>query len=257
MRLGHALLHALLDALPALRAPESRSFQLPASGPLRAAAFFYGAGAALHRALHRLGIRPCRRLPCRVVSVGSLVVGGSAKTPTAAWIAARLHERGHKVALASRGYGGRAREPVTVVSDGQRLLADAASVGDEPLVLARRAPGVPVLVGRNRGRVGLRGREVGVGAGLANPEGFERTVEALGARVVARRLFADHHAYAPEDLEGMEGQARCWVTSEKDALKIAPGWLGGVDLRVLVIELEVEDSGWLMGWLDGRLREGV
>jgi tetraacyldisaccharide 4'-kinase len=39
---------------------------------------------------------------------------------------------------------------VTVVSDGVRLLTDVAAAGDEPFMLARALPGVPVLVGADR-----------------------------------------------------------------------------------------------------------
>jgi tetraacyldisaccharide 4'-kinase len=58
------------------------------------------------------------------------------------------------VAVASRGYGRRGSEPVVVVSDGLRISADLDRAGDEPLWLAAQLPGVPVLVGRDRGRVG-------------------------------------------------------------------------------------------------------
>jgi tetraacyldisaccharide 4'-kinase len=37
-----------------------------------------------------------------------------------------------------------------VVSDGERLLLGSTEGGDEPVMLARRLPGVPVLVGRRR-----------------------------------------------------------------------------------------------------------
>ena len=70
-----------------------------------------------------------RRLPCRVVSVGSLLVGGSGKTPLAAWVAGRLRGRGHRVVLASRGYGRARRDAVHALTDGRpgyvQLLDDA------------------------------------------------------------------------------------------------------------------------------------
>jgi len=73
--------------------------------PLELASLVYGAGARLHRALYEGHWLARRRLGCRVVSVGSLTVGGAGKTPLAAWLATRLRERGHRVALATRGYG--------------------------------------------------------------------------------------------------------------------------------------------------------
>jgi tetraacyldisaccharide 4'-kinase len=124
--------------------------------PLDLVAWPYGLAASLHRAVYRSGLRRRVRIPGHVVSVGNLVVGGTAKTPLAAWIATRLQRRGRVVALVSRGYGGRGGEPVEVVSDGRRVLGRASVVGDEALLLAAQAPGVPVLVGRDRARVGLR-----------------------------------------------------------------------------------------------------
>ncbi len=124
--------------------------------PLDAAALVYAGVAWLHRFVYRAGLRRPARLGCRVVSIGNLLVGGSGKTPTAAWLAAELRRRGHKVALASRGHGRRDREAVRVVSDGRFVRASSEQAGDEPLLLAAHAPGVPVLVGRDRARVGLR-----------------------------------------------------------------------------------------------------
>lgn len=125
-----------------------------ARAALRIAAFFYGLGARLHRAFMRRGAPGRGRLACAVVSVGGLTVGGAGKTPCAARLASGLHERGWRVVLASRGYKGRAREAVTVVSDGVHVLSKVALAGDEAFVLAAHAPGVPVLVGRDRRIVG-------------------------------------------------------------------------------------------------------
>jgi len=54
-----------------------------------------------------------------------LVVGGSGKTPLAAFVAALAGGCGERPAILSRGYRReRAGEPVVVVSDGERLLAN-------------------------------------------------------------------------------------------------------------------------------------
>jgi tetraacyldisaccharide 4'-kinase len=91
-----------------------------------------------------------------VLSVGNLTVGGSAKTPAAAWIASQLRDRGVRTAIASRGHGRRSRSPLVVVSDGRHVHASVRECGDEPLLLAGLAPGVPVVVGRDRSIAGLR-----------------------------------------------------------------------------------------------------
>jgi tetraacyldisaccharide 4'-kinase len=125
--------------------------------PLAVLARLYGLGARLDRELYRRGWRAVRRLPCSVVSVGSLAAGGSGKTPLAAWLAAALRAQGRRVALASRGYGRRrGGAGVEIVSDGVTIRCGADRAGDEPLVLAAQAPGVPVLVARDRGEAGWR-----------------------------------------------------------------------------------------------------
>jgi tetraacyldisaccharide 4'-kinase len=308
-----------------------------------------------------------------VVSIGGLTVGGSGKTPMAACVARGLAGRGFRVVLASRGYLGANREPVLAVSDGARILASVAAAGDEPLLLAAHASGVPVLVGRDRRVVGhhavsifgaeilvlddgfqhhriardldlvcldglsgvgnghvlpwgplreplsslrqadwicvvdpvdpggrgldtqrdvsarvvadfaasgrrvlrahrrprqlraleretrapladLSGREVGLIAGVARPLSVRRTLEALGARVVAERLFPDHHAYRPEDLADLDPSVSEWITTEKDALKILPAWLAGRSLSVLEIELEIEDEAAVFDEIERLLR---
>lgn len=92
-----------------------------------------------------------RHLSRPVVSVGNLVVGGAGKTPVVAAIARLLAGAGHRPAILSRGYGRRTRtEGVVVVSDGTNLIVPAADSGDEPQMLARALPGVPVLVAADR-----------------------------------------------------------------------------------------------------------
>jgi len=125
-----------------------------AVGSLRLASVFYGLGARTHRAWMRWTSADRGRLACAVVSVGGLTVGGAGKTPVAARLALGLRRRGWRVVLASRGYRGRDRSSVVVVSDGAHVHSSVARSGDESFVLAAHAPGVPVLVGRDRRVVG-------------------------------------------------------------------------------------------------------
>ncbi len=92
------------------------------------------------------------RAPAVVISVGNLSLGGTGKTPTVVAICRHLQQRGFKVGILSRGYGGTLSRSGGIVSDGQRVLATSAQAGDEPLLLARQLPGVPVLVGKDRRR---------------------------------------------------------------------------------------------------------
>jgi tetraacyldisaccharide 4'-kinase len=111
--------------------------------PLLPWSWLFRALAAVRRRLYRQGILPSIPLSVPVVVVGNLTVGGSGKTPLALWLAERLREHGRCPGIISRGYGGSGK--IEAATPG----SDAASVGDEPLLLARRS-GVPVFVGRDR-----------------------------------------------------------------------------------------------------------
>ena len=95
-----------------------------------------------------------RRLPCPVVSVGNLTVGGTGKTPVTMWVAQRLLERGRKVGILSRGYRRKSRKEFVLVSNGRSILAGHREAGDEPYFMARRCPGVIVAVGADRYQLG-------------------------------------------------------------------------------------------------------
>lgn len=120
-----------------------------------------------------------RRLDRPVVSVGSLSAGGSGKTPLAAFVARRLLEAGDRPAILSRGYARTAPDDgVTIVSDGARMRADLARAGDEPLMLARALPGVPVVVSPDRYLAG-RLAELHLGATVhVLDDGFQHMVLA-------------------------------------------------------------------------------
>ena len=71
-----------------------------------------------------------------MICIGNLVAGGAGKTPIALAVAERLQAADRKVHFLSRGYGGRESGPLRV--DPERHTA--LDVGDEPLLLAARAP---------------------------------------------------------------------------------------------------------------------
>jgi tetraacyldisaccharide 4'-kinase len=130
----------------------------PFSPALRAGAAvasrLYGLGARARRALYARGQFQVKRLPAPVVSVGNLTVGGTGKTPVAACLARLWRDRGQRVAILSRGYGGRSRG-VTCISDGQNTFQKPPEVGEEPYWLARALPGVAVYTGACRYAAGL------------------------------------------------------------------------------------------------------
>lgn len=95
-----------------------------------------------------------------VVSIGNVVVGGSGKTPFVYMLAKELAPQ-TKVAILSRGYGGKRKKEPLLVSFGTGPLVSPKLAGDEPYLLADRLPGVIVVVGKSR----LKAAEVAQKAG--------------------------------------------------------------------------------------------
>ena len=122
---------------------------------LRGAALPYGTLLRLRAAGYRSGILRSHRLPVPVISVGNIVLGGTGKTPMVAWLAEQLIARGLRVAVLSRGYGGTAEGKTRIVCDGKALLSTPEEAGDEPCLLARKVPGLMVVIGPDRYRAGL------------------------------------------------------------------------------------------------------
>lgn len=105
--------------------------------------------------LYRRQLLPSEAFEVPVVSVGNLAVGGTGKTPMVDYVVRYLQAKGKKVAVVSRGYGGRGAGMVGIVSDGSRLLLSAQVAGDESRLLAQRNPSLIVIVAPQR-RLGVR-----------------------------------------------------------------------------------------------------
>ena len=112
-------------------------------------------------------------LPCPVISVGNIAVGGTGKTPAVIAIAGHLQKAGLRVAILLRGYKREARAGITVVSDGRQVYASAKESGDEAYMMAHCLSGVPIIVGRERylaGQIALERFNVDV---LLLDDGFQ------------------------------------------------------------------------------------
>lgn len=89
----------------------------------------YRATIGVREALYDSGVIETHEPALPTLSIGNVSVGGTGKTPVAAWIASELLARNARPAIVLRGYG-----------------------DDEPLVHARLNPTVPVIVGADRVR---------------------------------------------------------------------------------------------------------
>ena len=125
-------------------------------------AFFsvlYGAGVKLRLRAYSGGLFKRKSLPGFVVSIGNLTVGGTGKTPAVIMLAKWALNEGFRVALLSRGYGGRYRKKVLEVSDGNSIKADPRDAGDEPYLLAKKLSGIPVVISGKRYAAGIFAHE--------------------------------------------------------------------------------------------------
>jgi tetraacyldisaccharide 4'-kinase len=139
--------------------------------------------------LYARGLLKCRRLDCPVVSVGNLTIGGTGKTPAVELAVRTLMDLGHRPAVVSRGYGRRTRG-VQIVADAASIRLDAEEGGDEPFLLARRLPGVPVVVGGNRYEAGRHAIErFGVSA-IVLDDAFQHRTLVKDVEIVMARARA-------------------------------------------------------------------
>ena len=109
----------------------------------------YGGGVRGRAFLYTIGLKKRKRLPCPVISVGNITIGGTGKTPLVMLLARVLRERGIKIAILSRGYK-RKQSSDSLVSDGQSLFLSPEEAGDEPYLMATALKDVPILVNKDR-----------------------------------------------------------------------------------------------------------
>ena len=109
-----------------------------ARGALAPASWLYRAGVWANGRRYESGAARVHTAALPTISIGNLTVGGTGKTPVAAWAAGVLRARGAAPAIVMRGYG-----------------------DDEPLVHARLNPEVPVIVNNDRVRGAEQARDAG------------------------------------------------------------------------------------------------
>ena len=114
----------------------------------------YGGLVKLREVLYKKGLLQSKRLPCPVISIGNITVGGSGKTPMTIYVAELIKDLGYRLAIISRGYKGQAEKIGGVVCDGRIICMGPDKAGDEPFMVAKRLKTVPVIVGQNRFKAG-------------------------------------------------------------------------------------------------------
>ena len=108
---------------------------------LKFCTIFYYAGSRIKNFLYDKNIIKPKKVNAYVISVGNMTTGGVGKTPIVSEIAKYLVTKGKKVAIVSRGYGGRLNNhKINMISDGESVYYDAFMAGDEPYWLSINTP---------------------------------------------------------------------------------------------------------------------
>jgi tetraacyldisaccharide 4'-kinase len=166
---------------------EGRALDLICVPPLAALALVYRGGVACRNFAYDRRWARSRRAPVWVLAVGGLSAGGSGKTPLAASLATRILAWGGDPLLVARGYRAQpAARKARCVSDGATLLLDARAAGEEAVLLARLAAGVPVAIARRREEA------LAAAAGI----GLMPRLLVLDGALQHRRLHADYTVVA-------------------------------------------------------------
>ncbi|MBV9523374.1 MAG: tetraacyldisaccharide 4'-kinase, partial [Alphaproteobacteria bacterium] len=130
--------------------------------------------------------------------------------------------------------------------------ADAAIIigADTAGNAARLAGALPLFHARlaAQGADDLRGRAVVAFAGIGRPAKFYATVADLGARILARQDFPDHHPYQEAELQRLLAMARgagaVAVTTAKDWVRIPPACRA--DIRAVEVTIEWSEKAALI-----------
>jgi tetraacyldisaccharide 4'-kinase len=115
----------------------------------------YSLATRLRLAAYRRNLFSVSKLDATVISVGNITTGGTGKTPLVEWVCRVLSDEGKRVCILTRGYLRQNPNEQLVVSDGNKIFADVAAAGDEPLLLAKNLLGIAaVICNSNRSAAG-------------------------------------------------------------------------------------------------------
>jgi tetraacyldisaccharide 4'-kinase len=229
------------------------------------AASLYEAGTWLRRRMPGRGTDP--GVP--VVSIGSLSVGGTGKTPLCMLVARHYWTAGRRTCILSRGYKRRSRQSPVVVSDGRELLATVEAAGDEPYMMASRLEGTAVIVGKDRAAA-AETAVAALGADLLLlDDGFQTRSIRKSIEVVCmdRRSLSSKASHLPLGILREGRSAIAWadlvvvmLTSgepEPDAAELA--WLGEREVFFATRTLGslMGSDGGPMDWEEARNRRSL
>lgn len=187
---------------------------------------------------------------------GRLLPGGLLREPI------RALARAHAVVISRTDLVG--ADELARVADRVATVLNPAGRTDKPVVYAEHRPaGLVGVDGQQIGLERLRGAAVAAFCGIGNPEAFFATLERLGAQLVQKKVFTDHHHYTERDVEELsdwasQAQAALVVTTEKDWVKLErlPGTAKETSLCRLQVAMALEQGAeQLEATIDNVLRQ--
>ena len=162
---------------------------------------------------------------------------------------------------------GRLREPLEAVRSADALLVYGSEA--ESAALARRVGVGPAfsvrvdyqplrLVTPFGAAVEQPPNRVAILAAIARPERFVNAVRKLGYSVTREITFRDHHWFTASEIDQVQQQARAAgaeaiLTTEKDAVRLAPERGGAVPVMYLPIDARIEPADAFIHWLFERI----
>ena len=100
---------------------------------LRGISVFYRSAVAARNIGYATGLLRSYAADVPVISVGNITTGGTGKTPLVVWLCRRLHEKGRRCAVLTRGY-----------------KTANGNIDDEPAILKKACPEAKVIVDPDR-----------------------------------------------------------------------------------------------------------
>jgi len=113
----------------------------------------YSVGIKVRSLLYKFSVIRSKKLPCFVISIGNITVGGTGKTPMTMYVAKIIKDLGYKPVVITRGYQGKYKGAQSIVSDGSNFFLSVHDAGDEAFMMAEVLK-IPVIVGKKRFQAG-------------------------------------------------------------------------------------------------------
>ena len=162
--------------------------------------------------------------------------------------------------------GGLLREPLSSLKRADTVIITRADQVDEEQLLAIKSkvkeikPELEIistrhqptylrdLISNQQQKIDLKGSRVMAVSGIGNPRSFEMTLEDLGANIVKKIRYQDHHSYNEDEINRLFTLATVHnvdkiITTEKDAVSMDKDLIElnnvDIDVQALGIELEI------------------